>query len=1154
MTAIGLNYTVDLDVPSEVILGETFGVTAKLRNLIPAHTKYETVKGGVIEVELYVSHRRLPKRPIEIRSVLDRYDYEENDWIIFKQFPVDDIPFDQPPKDKYADSATLSPDVVDDGGGYDVYFNVDTTESRFHQLTRNDWESDSQTNISVHARWYGTTGVYEDPRDSCTLYVEPDETVETESIQLTKERRVEQQVDDVERQARDRLGENLDFSRTSWQQLKPVPRDDLGEGTRAEVYDPLWLLGRQWQVGEFDGEDAGSPVRAELFYETDRLNEYDPEPGNPAVTAREYALEDGPLEAMVEREPVVTDDDGPGLELAAEAGQYFLRVLDEHGYTVPDSDADGGSRPARADDFPDYRLSRPDEPVDAEGRRYTTVVDGRGLDGAAIYEAATTSGTDAPCPTAKNAGSAGKTYRNALKAFTDWFADLYDEPTAATGSPWTPDRMEYQFGVATGDGDARTVFEATDYAGGRLDWYSFGVDRNPDGTLWDGVDGDVTATPDGEMASTLRELQVARNKLRAIGAVTEAGDGPDTDAGSATETDSGGSTTASDRAGESATGDTDAEADGSDSTTGETDAEADGSDSTTGETDASAVESVDAATFDRQVDGKTFFETEPVDAETLSTPASTDDPAITDPAVAESSANVEPSGTAGGGPTLDVEQQRILATETLTKTLSQFDTTPGERGLASVLPDVDTTPTKATYPGMPAPRYWEFEDGSVNLNRMRAGPGELGKTLLLEYATLYGNDWYQFDIDAPLGSLSRVTGLTVTDTFGEVTVVPPTGHVTDEWGMFTFDDLPNHDTPGLFLPPVVNTSEESDAVEEVVFTRDEMANLAFAIETTVEDPIGDALERTEFRLPALELTEVRPDTDPAAEYVEFANPGEDYLDVSEWEVAAEIAVEHSTSGGTTSTTERRTLFSFPAESDADSVSEVRVDPDEHVRIYTADAGDVPDSVEATIRTAGESAPVWNKEDSESVSVTAGGSQVASEDIEDVAISVVVTDGGDNPVLIDPLSSQADRSLPDYRFATDLAEYWLPMKPVIHHGDDSWKPFEPTTDLPNAVEDLWRFDVLDMRFRLAQLVDADLDTLPVPLGEILDVDDGTLSIYDEELTRAGLDVTRTYQHTRWLDGDTHLWSGRTVETGLGELASELEYDVLEDGELPDTPTE
>jgi hypothetical protein len=46
-----------------------------------------------------------------------------------------------------------------------------------------------------------------------------------------------------------------------YRQVEPVPPyTDLEKGFAAEVADPLWMLGRQWQVGEQHGEDASTPV------------------------------------------------------------------------------------------------------------------------------------------------------------------------------------------------------------------------------------------------------------------------------------------------------------------------------------------------------------------------------------------------------------------------------------------------------------------------------------------------------------------------------------------------------------------------------------------------------------------------------------------------------------------------------------------------------------------------------------------------------------------------------------------------------------------------------------------------------------------------------------------------------------------------------
>ena len=52
-----------------------------------------------------------------------------------------------------------------------------------------------------------------------------------------------------------------------WNRLEGRPRSaDFERSLRAEVRDPLWFLTRQWQFGEFEGDDAGSPIDARIAY------------------------------------------------------------------------------------------------------------------------------------------------------------------------------------------------------------------------------------------------------------------------------------------------------------------------------------------------------------------------------------------------------------------------------------------------------------------------------------------------------------------------------------------------------------------------------------------------------------------------------------------------------------------------------------------------------------------------------------------------------------------------------------------------------------------------------------------------------------------------------------------------------------------------
>ena len=61
---------------------------------------------------------------------------------------------------------------------------------------------------------------------------------------------------------------------------------DLQDGLQARIHDPLWILARQWQFGEFNGADAGSPAAAQVLVDTTHLNRYRPGPPSSSLPAR----------------------------------------------------------------------------------------------------------------------------------------------------------------------------------------------------------------------------------------------------------------------------------------------------------------------------------------------------------------------------------------------------------------------------------------------------------------------------------------------------------------------------------------------------------------------------------------------------------------------------------------------------------------------------------------------------------------------------------------------------------------------------------------------------------------------------------------------------------------------------------------------------
>jgi len=165
-------------------------------------------------------------------------------------------------------------------------------------------------------------------------------------------------------------------------------------------------------------------------------------------------------------------------------------------------------------------------------------------------------------------------------------------------------------------------------------------------------------------------------------------------------------------------------------------------------------------------------------------------------------------------------------------------------------------PTPVEYPGKPADRYWEFEDAEVSFGGIESGPANLARMLLVEYALVYGNDWFVVPIEMPVGGLFRVSKFRVRDVFGVESLVGPSRNVDGvSWTMWqltnpatSFSAAPPADF--FFLPPVLAQTLESDPVEEIALFRDEMANMAWGVERRVQGATGAVVDRSRESLRA----------------------------------------------------------------------------------------------------------------------------------------------------------------------------------------------------------------------------------------------------------------------------------------------------------------
>lgn len=185
---------------------------------------------------------------------------------------------------------------------------------------------------------------------------------------------------------------------------------DLDRGLAAEVGDPLWLLGRQWQLGEHAGEDAASPVHVRFLQHE-----------QPIVV--ETATGDGdtrhtPPQPVVESDP----DQWWTASRRIRVGRHVL--------------SDPAVREAIGDD-PSLRLADLPAPYHR--------LNGRGFDGRALW-------------------------RRRGPDDLDLDEELFEPRPPATEPEdrWAPSRFRYDATLAAGD----TALTVRDHPGGDLDWYA----------------------------------------------------------------------------------------------------------------------------------------------------------------------------------------------------------------------------------------------------------------------------------------------------------------------------------------------------------------------------------------------------------------------------------------------------------------------------------------------------------------------------------------------------------------------------------------------------------------------------------------------------------------------------------------------------------
>jgi hypothetical protein len=190
--------------------------------------------------------------------------------------------------------------------------------------------------------------------------------------------------------------------------LEPDPHQrDLARGWAAELADPAWMLGRQWQMGEHQGEDASSPVAVEASSRATPISPVTGQPGLDPATV--------PAQAIIESEP--GDWWTPGRRVRI--GRAVAAAAQAHGVTLPAS----------------ATLAELPVPYNA--------LNNTGPDGRALWQQRSTLGLDSA-----------------------WFGQP-GPPPAEPADLWDPAELSYSAQLPAGD----TTLTISRHDGGDLDWF-----------------------------------------------------------------------------------------------------------------------------------------------------------------------------------------------------------------------------------------------------------------------------------------------------------------------------------------------------------------------------------------------------------------------------------------------------------------------------------------------------------------------------------------------------------------------------------------------------------------------------------------------------------------------------------------------------------
>ena len=243
---------------------------------------------------------------------------------------------------------------------------------------------------------------------------------------------------------------------TTWNRLEgsPYKEDDVSP-YEFRVRDPLWMLSRQWQMGNFEAEDNGSPITVYCDYTASKVMGVK---GTDTSKFEQFELDEFPLESHIES----VYDASYSLQDKYKAGVILIEIIEESALT---SSQKSQLNKQLLGDASQYLIDGFTYIDDQEMDQYFALLLRKNqLDGVKLF-------------------LSGKTLRTAVgvafntsaieEAWTKRLTTVI--PSLANSLKyWKHDQLEYEFDIITSEGNRKfEQFNAKNYHNNSVEWYNF---------------------------------------------------------------------------------------------------------------------------------------------------------------------------------------------------------------------------------------------------------------------------------------------------------------------------------------------------------------------------------------------------------------------------------------------------------------------------------------------------------------------------------------------------------------------------------------------------------------------------------------------------------------------------------------------------------